>query len=173
MITASAAHAVRLGVIIGLLAASLTACASDSKQVLHELRSLPILSQVPPGGLKLGRAQDNGTIAGDQAGIAVVYVSNHSAAELDNYYRTNYQPYSLKHDNSVDFSASPPAYAEIGSFRVGDVEATVVIRIQLNSPDLSEQGLNYDLKLKRAPPGATTFVTVNVIGAVLMQTGSS
>jgi hypothetical protein len=83
MITASAAHAVRLGVIIGLLAASLTACASDSKQVLHELRSLPILSQVPPGGLKLGRAQDNGTIAGDQAGIAVVYVSNHSAAELD------------------------------------------------------------------------------------------
>jgi hypothetical protein len=61
-------------------------------------------------------------------------VSNRSAAELDRYYLTTYQAYSLEHDNSVDYGAAPPTYAEIGS------------------PDLTEQGLNYDLELKRGLP---------------------
>jgi hypothetical protein len=169
-----ATRAVRLGLVFVLLVAILTACASDSKQVLHGLKSLPILNQLPPGGEELGRAQDQGTIAGDQAGIAVVYVSNRSALELARYYETTYPAYSLRHDTSADYGpAKAPTYAEIGSFRVGNVEATVSIRVRVDSPDLSEQGLNYDLKLKRAPAGATTFVTVNVIGFVPRHIRSS
>jgi hypothetical protein len=163
----------RLGLVLALAAMSVAACASDSTQVLHGLKALPILRQAPPGGVEIGSAQDHGTIAGDQTGITVVYASNRPAAELDEYYRTRYPAYSLVHDNSVDLGPARPAYAEIGSSRVGNVEATVAVRIQTNSPDLTEQGLNYNLKLRRAPAGATTFVTVNVIGFVPTHPKSS
>ena len=157
---------VRVAAFFGLVAVCTTGCASDYQQVLKQVSPLPILNRVPPGGVELGRAEDNGTIAGDQPGVAVVYASDRSAAELDRYYLSHYRTYSLKHDDSVDYGGTRPSFAEIGSFSVGNVDATVVIRIQRNAPDLTEQGINYDLKLKPPPMGATTFVTVNVIGFV-------
>lgn len=159
--------------LVGFIATCLTSCASDYQQVLHEVRPLSILNRVPPGGAELARAEDKGTIAGDQPGVAVVYASSRSPAEVNRYYLSHYPEYSLRHDSSADFGAAPPLYAEIGTFRTGNVEATVSVRIQLNSPDLSQQGINYGLKPKTAPRGAKTFVTVNVFGFVSRDTRSS
>jgi hypothetical protein len=150
-------------VVVGVAMVSV-ACAADAKRVLPQLKLMPVVSQPPPGGIELARVEDEGTLVGRQAGIAVVYVSSRSAPDIVQYYLTTYRAYSLEHDNSVDYgSAAPPGYAYIGSYRAGNVEATVVVRIQLVSPYIPE---GYDLTVKRAPAGATTFVTVNVIGFV-------
>ena len=154
--------------------AVLCGCAPGSSEALRQLKPLPILASPPPGGTELARAQDQGTIAGDEPGIAVVFASDRSAAEIGQYYESTYPEYSLHHDTSVDLSPPPtPEYAAIGSFRVGTVEATLVIRIQNGSPDLIEQGINYDLRPRSAPAGATTFVTVNVFGFVDKRPASS
>lgn len=128
--------------------------APNATPALKDLNTIPLLSTPPTDGVELARAQDRGSgIVGREAGITVVYATPRTPGEIASYYQQTYPAYVLKF---YGFNGTHLS----GSTDLAGRRADIGITIQTGAPDLDPV---YQLKLRAAPAGAATFVTVNVL----------
>lgn len=154
---APAAVAAVLTVIVGL--ACLAGCTSSSASAnsaatLNRLRGMDILTTPPTHGRLLGHGEDRGSnsgITGRSPGITNVFATTVFPRAIEAYYQSVYRKYRL----SEDCCATAHNIQLVGA----SPTATIGIDITTGQPHLPD---HFAIHPRAAPPGATTWATVQV-----------
>src|SRR5450631_258015 len=130
---------------------------ANSQQTLKALSATRVIAVPPPGATAIGSAQDPGStssITGHDPGVEEIYATAQSVGDVVGYYEHTYPQYRFI------LEGAPVPQKELDS---RDGWAYISINIAPGQPDLS-YGLNVPVKLRPAPPTATTYVLVVASG---------
>ena len=150
-VRAVASVAAIAGALVGCTSSSVAANASAR---LTGLRRMDVLVQPPAGGTLVGSAEDHGdnsSVIGRNPGITSVFASAVFPRALEAYYQSVYSKYHLSEDccanaTQVQLTGASP-------------NATVGIDITTGAPHIPD---HFHIQQRAAPPGATTFATVQI-----------